>query len=85
MVAIDTDVLLLTYAFQRDERSADNARFLHIVQMYQPAVAIYSVMELLGQLSFNLAPARLRTWQSWLQDRLSVLTPAQYLATVPLA
>ena len=77
MVAIDTDVLLLAYAFHRDERSADNARFLEIVQGRQPAVTIYSVMELLGQLSFNLAPARLRTWPSWLQDRygLTVLYP----------
>lgn len=77
MVAIDTDVLLLAYAFHRDERSADNARFLERVQAHQPAVTIYSVMELLGQLSFNLAPARLRTWPSWLQDRygLTVLYP----------
>ena len=77
MVAIDTDVLLLAYAFHRDERSADNARFLERVQVHQPAVTIYSVMELLGQLSFNLAPAWLRTWPSWLQDRygLTVLYP----------
>ena len=63
MVALDTDVLLLAYAFHNDERQADNSRLLALAQERQPVVAIYTVMELLGQLSFNLPPERLQQWQ----------------------
>ena len=77
MVALDTDVLLLAFAFHRDERQADNSHCLALAQEHEPVVAIYSVMELLGQLSFNLSQERLRQWPSWLQDRyrLTILYP----------
>lgn len=77
MVALDTDVLLLTFAYHRDERQTDNARCLALAQERTPVVTIYSVMELLGQLSFNLPPARLRQWPSWLQNRygLTIVYP----------
>lgn len=68
MVAIDTDVLVLAFAFHRDPRQEINHSFLAAVRPQTPLVAIYSVMELLGQLSFNLSPERLAQWQSWLQD-----------------
>jgi len=54
MIIIDTDVLLLAFAFHRDERQSDNDRFLQWVQNDKPATTIYNVMELLGHLSFNL-------------------------------
>lgn len=66
MVVIDTDVLLLAFAFQTDARQADNTRFLQNVQTDSPAITVYTLMELLGKLSFNLAPDRLEQWQSWL-------------------
>ena len=77
MVALDTDVLLLAFAFHRDERQANNSHCLALAQEHEPVVAIYSVMELLGQLSFNLSQERLRQWPSWLQDRyrLTILYP----------
>ncbi len=77
MVAIDTDVLLVAFAFHRDPRQDANARFLAAVQARTPLATIYSVMELLGQLSFNLPAERLARWSSWLQDRysLTVLYP----------
>ena len=77
MVAIDTDVLLLAFAFHNDQRQPKNTQFLAMVQEGQPAVAIYSVMELLGQLSFNLSADRLIQWPSWLRDRyqLTILYP----------
>jgi hypothetical protein len=68
MVAIDTDVLVLAFAFHHDPRQEINRSFLNAVRHQTPLVAIYSVMELLGQLSFNLSPERLAQWQSWLQD-----------------
>lgn len=66
MVVIDTDVLLLAFAFQSDVRQADNALFLQKAQTAVPAVTIYTLMEFLGKLSFNLSPERLEQWQSWL-------------------
>ena len=69
MVTIDTDVLTLAYAFRRDSRQAANAQFLTVVQADGPATTIYTVMELLGKLSFNLSGERLAQWPSWLQAR----------------
>ncbi len=48
--------MLLAFAFHRDPRQEANRRFLEVVQARGPAMPIYAVMELLGQLSFNLSP-----------------------------
>ena len=53
MVAIDTDVLVLAYAFHRDPRQPANAQFLQAVITAGPATTVYNVMELLGRLPFN--------------------------------
>ncbi len=66
MVIIDSDVLLLAFAFQSDKRQDVNKAFLDAVQTVQPATTIYNVMEVLGQLSFNLSPEKLEKWESWL-------------------
>lgn len=68
MVVIDSDVLLLAFAFQNDSRQEINQKFLEFVQTAQPATTIYNVMEVLGQLSFDLSAERLDQWQSWLVD-----------------
>lgn len=77
MVVIDTDVFVLAFAFHRDVRQATNHQFLQVARHHDPAIAIFSIMELLGQLSFNLSAERLTQWSSWLQDSfgLSVLYP----------
>jgi predicted nucleic acid-binding protein len=77
MVVIDTDVLLLAFAFQSDERQEANTEFLKRAQTAEPSITIYNLMELLGLLSFNLAPSRLAEWESWLIDayRLTVIWP----------
>ncbi len=77
MVIIDTDVVFLEFAFQRDHRHDVNARFLSVVRERTPAITLYSLMEILGQLSFNLAPARLVQWPLWLQAayNLTILWP----------
>lgn len=77
MVVIDTDVFVLAFAFHRDGRQAANSQFLEVVRSHEPTVTIYSVMELLGQLSFNLSAERLAQWPVWLQDNfgLSVIYP----------
>jgi hypothetical protein len=77
VVALDTDVLTLAFAFHRDPRQTANTRFLSAVQEDVPVVAIYTVMELLGKLSFNLPAQRLAQWTLWLQEQyqLTVLYP----------
>ena len=77
MVAIDTDVLLLAFAFQQDKRQAANQLFLQQVQTSYPAITVYTLMELLGKLSFNLSTERLEQWSIWLIEayRLTVLWP----------
>lgn len=66
MVVIDSDVLLLAFAYPHDERQKVNQKFLEAVQTAQPATTIYNVMEVLGQLSFNLSEEQLEGWQDWL-------------------
>ena len=77
MVILDTDVLLLAFAFQRDSRQPVNTAFLEQLQTKNPAITVYSLMEILGQLSFNLSAERLSAWQSWLVDAygLTVIWP----------
>ena len=77
MVVIDTDVFLIEFAFQTDTRQAVNAEFLNRVQSAEPAITVYNLLELLGQLSFNLAPTKLDNWREWLIEvyNLSVLAP----------
>ena len=47
MVIIDTDVLLLAFAFRNDKRQPANSAFLKQVQTADPAITIYNLMELL--------------------------------------
>lgn len=77
MVAIDTDVMLLAFAFHQDKRQPVNTDFLNLVQSAQPVITIYNLMEILGQLSFNLAPRQLDAWRTWLVEayRLTVIWP----------
>lgn len=77
MVVIDTDVFLLEFAFHSDKRYDINSRFLTTVQHHTPAITVYNLMEILGQLSFNLPPDRLAQWRLWLQAayHLVVLWP----------
>lgn len=77
MVIIDTDVILLAFAFHDDQRQAVNTKFLDYVQENQAGITIYNLMEILGQLSFNLSSEQLDAWQSWLIDayQLSVIWP----------
>ncbi len=73
MVLIDSDVLLLAFTFQRDPRQPANAAFLARSQQMNLAITVYNLLEILGKLSFNLSPARLDDWQSWLVDAYHVI------------
>jgi len=77
VVAIDTDVFIIEFAFHRDSRYAVNADFLAAVRESHPVITIYNLMEILGQLSFNVPPDQLSQWRLWLQEayRLTVIWP----------
>ncbi|MBI5035235.1 MAG: hypothetical protein HZB51_32310 [Chloroflexi bacterium] len=66
MVVIDTDVFLIEFAYHTDTRQAVNTQFLQQAQTADPAITVYNLMELLGQMSFNLTPAKLDNWREWL-------------------
>jgi len=76
MVIIDSDVLLLAFAFPNDDRQKLNQKFLELAQTAQPATTIYNLMEVLGQLSFNLSEEQLDQWQDWLVNAL-ILSSAE--------
>jgi hypothetical protein len=65
MVVIDSDVLVLAFSYPNDDRQKANQKFLEVIQTAQPATTIYNVMEVLGQLSFNLSAEYLADWQNW--------------------
>lgn len=65
MVVIDSDVFVLAFSYPNDDRQKANQEFLEVVQTAQPATTIYNVMEVLGQLSFNLSAEYLADWQNW--------------------
>jgi hypothetical protein len=71
--------VLLAFAFQNDPRQAANTAFLDRVQAVEPAITVYNLMEILGQLSFNLSSAKLANWQAWLIDayQLTVIWPIE--------
>ena len=77
MVSIDSDIILIEMRYQRDARYTVNAQFLHAVRTAEPAITIYTLMEVLGQLSFNLPTYKLAEWRTWLsrQYGLAVLWP----------
>ncbi len=77
MVVIDSDIFIIHYRHRRDDRSADNTHFLRAILGASPAITIYTLMEVLGQLSFNLSADVLARWPEWLQDAhgLNVLWP----------
>ncbi len=68
MVVIDSDVFLIAFAFQADKRQAVNSAFLERMQNAEPAITVYNLMELLGQMSFNLSPTQLDDWRTWLLE-----------------
>ncbi|HQY91967.1 hypothetical protein [Caldilinea sp.] len=78
MIVIDSDVLILAFAFQRDERQPINHQFLSITPPKPRGATIYSIMEVLGKLSFNLSQDQLRKWPLWLRDayQLNIIFPA---------
>ncbi len=48
MVVIDTDVMLLEFAYHRDVRQALNKDFWSRVMNVEPATTLYNLMEFLG-------------------------------------
>jgi len=77
VVVIDTDIFILEFRFQRDAKYPANKRFLSSLQAAGGATTIYSIMEFLGKMSFNVNATMLAAWRSWLRDayNLAVIWP----------
>lgn len=73
MVVIDTDIFILEFRFHRDPKYPMNKRFLSTIQAAGGATTIYSIMEFLGKMSFNVNPAELAKWRSWLRDAYNLV------------
>jgi len=72
MVVIDSDVFMIHYRYLRDARFDANAAFLQAVSLASPAITIFTLMEVLGQLSFNLSADMLSRWPAWLKNAYSL-------------
>ena len=77
MVIVDTDIFILEFRFQREPLHSINKQFLSSIKATGGGITIYSVMEFLGKMSFNMNPDKLVNWRSWLQDanNLTVIWP----------
>ena len=73
MVIIDTDILLTEFRYQRDRKYYINKQFLSTIRTTGGATTVYTLMEFLGSISFNVNPSRLAKWRSWLRDAYNLV------------
>lgn len=61
MILLDADVLLIDLRYSNDSRFAVNQRLLHQLKAERRSVAMTSqaILEVVGVLSFNVAPAKI--------------------------
>ena len=77
MVIIDTDILIMEFRYQRDTKYPINKQFLSIIRATGGAITVYTLMEFLGNMSFNMNRSKLTRWRSWLRDayNLAIIWP----------
>lgn len=77
MVVIDTDILLIEFRYQRDLKYRTNNQFLSTMKVHGAGVTIYTIIEFLGSISFNVNATKLAAWRSWLRDayNLTIIWP----------
>ena len=73
MVIIDTDILVIEFRHQHDERYPINNQFLSAIRTTGGATTVYTLMEFLGKMSFNINPSELVKWRSWLRDAYNLV------------
>jgi len=73
VVIIDTDILIMEFRFQRDTKYPINNQFLSILRAAGGAITVYTLMEFLGKMSFNVNRSKLTRWRSWLQDAYNLV------------
>jgi len=73
VVIIDTDILLTEFRYQRDRKYHINKQFLSIIRTTGGATTVYTLMEFLGSISFNVNSSRLAKWRSWLRDAYNLV------------
>ena len=73
MVIIDTDILIIEFRSPHDIRYPINNQFLSIIRTMGGAITVYTLMEFLGKISFNVNRSKLTRWRSWLQDAYNLI------------
>jgi len=73
VVIIDTDILLIEFRFQRDKKYPINKQFLSSIRATGGATTVYTLMEFLGNMSFNMDPSELTKWRGWLRDAYNLV------------
>jgi hypothetical protein len=73
VVIIDTDILIIEFRHQHDERYPINKQFLSAIRTTGGATTVYTLMEFLGKMSFNIHPSELTKWRSWLRDAYNLV------------
>lgn len=68
MTVIDSDIFIIAARFPRDQRSAENQRFLALVRQHPNlfATTVFNKLEVMGELSFGMNEAQFdRFWQEF--------------------
>lgn len=73
MVIVDTDILIKEFRFQRDANYPINSQFLSVIRATGGAITVYTLMEFLGKMSFNVDRSKLTRWRSWLRDAYNLV------------
>ena len=73
MVVIDTDILLTEFRYQRDRKYHINKQFLSTIRATGGAITVYTLMEFLGKMSFNVNRSTLTRRRSWLRDAYNLV------------
>jgi predicted nucleic acid-binding protein len=73
VVIIDTNILVIEFRHQHDERYPINNQFLSAIRTTGGATTVYTLMEFLGKMSFNMNRSKLTRWRSWLRDAYNLV------------
>jgi len=68
VTVIDSDIFIIAARFPRDQRSAENQRFLALVRQHPNlfATTVFNKLEVMGELSFGMNEAQFdRFWQEF--------------------
>jgi hypothetical protein len=78
MILLDTNIFVIDRFFPRDARHTVNKQFVDRLPEFDAGFSIFSLFELCGISSFNLAPEELKRWSYYFDElyRIDIIAPA---------